>query len=553
MADSNAALISPRRWALLESALIFLLFFIDGGAAAPHVNESHYLAKAKHYWDASYCPGDLFLDSADPHLAFYWAFGWLTLLLPLSAVAWIGRIVAWSLLAAGWFRLSTSVLTARWAPLFSAALWVTLLRDGNRNFAGEWVVGGIEAKCIAYGFFLFGLAAMARGDWRRPWIWFGAASAFHVLVGAWAVIAAGCVWLTEPRGDRAPLRVLVPGLVIGGLTSLVGVVPSLALEWNVDAELTAEAARIYVFDRLPHHLAPLSLAAGERDFRLAYLAGMIAAYVALTAWFWQSQRRGYSGVSAEFSSSQAAQRVVRFAAFALAGAMAGLAIEYFLRDDPLLAARLLRYYWFRQVDVALPLAISLLGSAWIAWMLRQGAAWRRVVALAVIIWPIYFLGSVTYARWQSNLPPALKQVENAVAWQKACRWIDEHAPADARFIIPRWGHAFKWYAARADVASYKDVPQDPASVVAWRDRLRKLYPTINARDERGRKIMLDSPEVLGTPQVLELAKRYGATHVIARSSPRLDLPVLFETEVPPGADVSGYIVYDTGASPVSEP
>src|SRR5688500_17481117 len=81
---------SSQRFSWSEFAVVLLIFFIDGGAAAPHVNESHYLTKAKHYWDASYCPGDLFLDSADPHLAFYWSLGWLTKFLPLTAVAWIG-------------------------------------------------------------------------------------------------------------------------------------------------------------------------------------------------------------------------------------------------------------------------------------------------------------------------------------------------------------------------------------------------------------------------------------------------------------------------------
>jgi hypothetical protein len=55
----------------------------------------------------------------------------------------------------------------------------------------------------------------------------------------------------------------------------------------------------------------------------------------------------------------AVARVMRFAAFALAGALAGLAIEIALKNDPLAAARILRYYWFRQVDVALPLAIAI--------------------------------------------------------------------------------------------------------------------------------------------------------------------------------------------------
>lgn len=541
----------PFSW--MEWSVILLVFFIDGGAAAPHVNESHYLAKAKHYWDASYCPGDQFLDSADPHLAFYWSIGWLTLLMPLSAVAWVSRVATWALLAFGWERLSSSVVRAPWASVLSAALWVTLLRDGNHNFAGEWVVGGIEAKCIAYGFFLLGMAALARGDWRRPWIWFGAASAFHVLVGAWAVLTALGVWITEPRSTRASLRTLMPGLVAGGLLSLVGLVPSLALEWHTDPELNAEAARIYVFDRLPHHLAPLTLPTAELQWRLTWLGGMIAAFVAIAVWTSGRRRSEEKLAAATFESWPAVARVMRFAAFALAGALAGLAIEIALKNDPLAAARILRYYWFREVDVALPLAIAIVGSGWCVAMLRSGFAWKRALAIAPMLWAAWFLGSATWARWQSNLPPALAQVENASAWQEACEWIAENAPADARFLVPRWGHSFKWYASRADVANYKDVPQDAASVVAWRKRIAALYPTIDAVDERGRKIMLDSPELLGTPRVTELAQRYGASHVIARSSPRLDLPVAFEAPAPEGSDVSGYIVYETGVAPTVEP
>ncbi|MGE3777249.1 MAG: hypothetical protein AB7F89_08700, partial [Pirellulaceae bacterium] len=62
----------------LEWCLIFALLFVVGGTLPPDVNESHYLAKAKHYWNPDWCPGDPFLESADAHLAFYWLIGWLT-------------------------------------------------------------------------------------------------------------------------------------------------------------------------------------------------------------------------------------------------------------------------------------------------------------------------------------------------------------------------------------------------------------------------------------------------------------------------------------------
>src|SRR5690606_16712555 len=174
-----------------------------------------------------------------------------------TTTAWIGRVIAWALLAAAWERLSRRIIRQHWLAVLSASIWVALVEYGN--FAGEWVVGGIEAKCIAYAFVLLGFGDMAAGTWTRPWIWFGLASAFHVLVGAWAVLAAFVTWLAEPRGERLPLLRMLPGLLIGGLLSLPGLLPALALERNTDPAIAQEAARIYVFDRLPHHLAPLTL------------------------------------------------------------------------------------------------------------------------------------------------------------------------------------------------------------------------------------------------------------------------------------------------------
>ncbi len=46
---------SSRRLAALETALVFLIFFIAGAWPVPDVNEAHYLAKAKHYWNPAWC------------------------------------------------------------------------------------------------------------------------------------------------------------------------------------------------------------------------------------------------------------------------------------------------------------------------------------------------------------------------------------------------------------------------------------------------------------------------------------------------------------------
>ncbi len=97
--DSHAGrAVAPRsRW--FEALLIFSLFFLYTSGPPPDVNETHYLPKAKHYWNPDWCGPDVFLDSADPHTVFYWMFGWMTLWGSLGTVAWIGRTFTWTLLS----------------------------------------------------------------------------------------------------------------------------------------------------------------------------------------------------------------------------------------------------------------------------------------------------------------------------------------------------------------------------------------------------------------------------------------------------------------------
>ena len=102
---------NQRPWQrLAEVLLILLVFFALAGDPAPHQNEPYYLCRLKHFWNPSWCAGDLFLDSPDAHLTFVWTFGWLTKWLSLSATAWTGRVFVWALLAWAWQRLSWRIV-----------------------------------------------------------------------------------------------------------------------------------------------------------------------------------------------------------------------------------------------------------------------------------------------------------------------------------------------------------------------------------------------------------------------------------------------------------
>lgn len=507
-----------------EFLLILLVFFVAGGAPAPHVNETQYLAKAKHYWDASFCPGDAFLDTTDAHLVFYWTVGWLTKFFSLEASAWIGRVAGWGLLAFAWQRLSMTVTPARWAAVLGAALFPTLIAWGN--FAGEWVIGGVEAKCFAYALFLLGMVAMIENRWPATWIWLGLASAFHPLVGGWAVLGSWFVLATIEKKERPHFKQAAVGLLIGGLISLTGLLPTLLLNASTPSQIQREAAQIYVFERLPHHLAPLELKPEELARKALRFSWLVAAMLAV----WLAAKRSEEKQEVRGTSREGLRRLVVFAVFAVGASAVGLALERLLVGNREAAARVLRYYWFRQADVAVPLAIAIGVGLLVTQLVRGSKSWfSAALVLAALVGSSLHLGGTSLARWKINVPPAIKKMENPSDWRDVCYWVREHTPQDAVFLVDRHAQSFKWYAHRGDVANWKDIPQDAEGIVQWYARCQQLY----APDRMGRTVSILAKQ---RPKVLQDAgASYEATHLLTRKVPHMPMTVLYENET--------YVVY----------
>ena len=70
----------------------------------------------------------------------------------------------------------------------------------------------------------------------------------------------------------------------------------------------------------------------------------------------------------------------------------------------------------------------------------------------------------------------LSQRDAFLDWQKVCQWIDQTFADDEIFITPRYQQTFKWFAQRAEVVNWKDVPQDADSLVQWYKRFFDIYP-----------------------------------------------------------------------------
>ncbi len=458
------------------------LFFVYAGDAPPGVNEAHYLVKAKNFWDPSWCQNDLFAASGKAHAVFYWVFGWPTQWLSLSMTAWIGRFVGWGLLAAGLVRLCCSLRLPANLAIVIGLVWIAGIEQGN--LAGEWVVGGIEAKVPAYAFVLFGIAELLQHKWQRVWLWFGSAAAFHVLTGGWAVVAGIIAFviverIAKPSGqDRQ--RFFSLALFVGGAISLMGLLPALSMSAGASPAEATSAARVYTYFRISHHLLP---SAFYPDW---YVRHVVLSLITLSL-LWLNWR---------ISNSQDRVRIRLLAAFAV-GAMLisllGLLVGLLPKVAPDLAAKLLRFYWFRLADAITPLILGCAVAGLLFSRFGKTLALRAVwlSGLVVLILAMWFVGQSTWHRVGDGVPVShsnrllglnrdatyTKQRETMSDWINVCRFVRANTPEDAVLLTPRHQLTFKWYAHRAEVVNWKDIPQDVASLRKWARRFTDVYPT----------------------------------------------------------------------------
>lgn len=503
-ASSPPASAGPQRW--IEIAGIVAIIATIGATPTPAVNEAHYLTKARHYWDPSWCVDDEFLSSADAHGVFFATFGWVTTVVSLPAAAWIGRALAWSSLAFAWQRLNWSVIPRPWYSVISAGLFLWGVQ--RFHLAGEWLVGGIEAKCFAFTMVVFALERLQRQRWNAAWICLGIATAFHVLVGGWSLIAAGMAWWGCGK-YRPSLRSQVPGFAIAAALAACGLIPALMLNAKVGPDVARDANAIYVWERLSHHLIFHRFI---YDHWIPLFPLMRHMFVVL-AWVVACRL-----TPCELSPGHLGQRPLRgFVGGAIFIAVMGAILDQSLLFASDLAASVLRYYWFRLSDVMVPLGASLavLGVL-AAWNERRPQATR--VAWGLLILAVAGNAAANGANrvrdWVRGATlESLGGAEFGLAehprlfedWLETCRWISRHTDPYEKFLTPRWQQTFKWYAHRSEVVTWKDVPQDARSLVAWWERLGEACPPV---------VSAGGIAALSDERILELSTKYHFRYIV---------------------------------------
>ncbi len=493
----------------------------------PAVNEPHYLTKARHFWQPDWCHGDLFLESADAHVAFFVLMGPLTTSLGFTAAAWIGRAVSLLLVAIGWLRLGQVLQFRLQTGLLAAAVFFLLQTIGN--FSGEWLLGGVEGKVFTYGC-LFWAAAEWIADRRLlAGGLAGAAITFHPVVGLWGLLAAAgsgtVLWLrnrprpavSEPFTGRN-----LQALLMLGITSLPGLLPVLQL-LGEDASPQVKYVGNYlqVFYRLAHHLDPMRFS--WRSYA-CYAALLIVWSLAV----WRVSRNSPSDPAMTKEADVTRQhRAIRWlqgiVGWAILFALAGILIGWGPRPANLmpwftLRMNLMKFYPFRLADILLPCALTWMVAVW--WQRNSGRA-RYTAAITTIL----FLMIPAIHVWQQTGTSVAPDRQSD--WIDVCRWIRDETPTDILVQTPHGRFTFKWYAQRPEYVCYKDCPQDATGIAEWNRRLSFLSKWYQQQFTDGR---------YSAGEMQQLSGETGITHLLTDRLGPIDLEPVYRN--------STYRLYD---------
>jgi hypothetical protein len=307
--------------------------------------------------------------------------------------------------------------------------------------------------------------------------------------------ARGSVTVNENAGvTSAALR---GGLVLGGVALAAwGVLPALSLSAGVDAAGRALANRIYVVERLHHHLLPWTFPeAMIARHLLAILVGTIMHRVV--------------------PATPARARVAAFREAALSISLVGCLIALAEPLAPDLVIGLLRYYWFRLADVVVPFTLAASAAAVLmddgvcARILPGRPAFVRGLVVAALVLDLGLQSRHWPLPGRSGPQCRADTKVDAAAWADVCGWVKDHVPPGSRFLTPRGAASFTWRTGLPEVVAWKNSPQDAVSLLEWRRRILDCFSA------DGRLVDMErSTAALGAARMRDVADRYAADHAI---------------------------------------
>jgi hypothetical protein len=468
----------------LTLAAITVLMF----RRVPFNNENIYLLAIRNWWHPD--PANwTYAVRWNEHFLFNATLGALAQVVPLTAIAWAGRLVSWTFVLFGLFRIGRRLEVSPPLISLSILLWIGI---GQQLVGFEWIFQSFEAKVPAYACLFFALDAFIGGRMRATGVLLGCCFTLHPGVGFAAFWGFGLVLIALRPPKRAWLEVIVPSALCG----LPGIVSALLVSRAATAS-DPLAWRFVTFQALPRHFNVL-------DFSQQSLASIAL----LLVFVWRATRR---------EPEQRALRVV----FSL---LAGLSLLFTLG---VAAFALGKFHWLQVFPFRVfPLLLPLLGLFVVARTLtvaprRPGEFVMPGLALLTVI----SLGN-PFPNLREEFGMSVSSWHATDDLDAAMRWTRENAPPDAVVALPPDRKDGDWVTDRATVVSWWAVPYD--RLPAWIARLEDLLGPIDRGAVRvpARGELLDRFNRRPQPELETALRRDRATLLI--STARYTFPVLHE-------------------------
>lgn len=431
---------------------------------------------------------DWLANTADPTPVFSWMVEWTLRLLP-SAAFHLEYVILFGVYLAGQWWLADSVFRLN-ASARRSLLFLTLvvllhslaLRFIQRSLLGDaWEYlwdGGVAGQRLlgpvlqpsSFGvFLLLSMGLFAQG--RTAWACVAAAAAALIhptyLLPAAILVLTYCLLLwREAHNLRRPIAcgllamVLVAPMVVYVVTAL----------GPTGAEEFAEAQRILVEERVPHHAVPAAWFDATALFKLALL-GLA----------WLATRR---------------TRVGRTLALAAAAGLILTFIQILSHSDTLA----LLFPW-RISTVLVPASTGVL-CGWTARRLaeddRTARTWRR--RMGTIVCVMTLLGLSLAGAFAFHLQRMDLQAHPAAG---VFAYVREHARSGEVYLIPASLQEFRLATGAPAFVDRKAIPYRDRYVLQWHERLALVN-----------RVYREEPQEVDCGLLSMLAEQYGVTHVV---------------------------------------
>ena len=476
---------SPRSfWLCLAFLLLAIVLF--HGKAVPYSNEFLYLLRL----EPNFLPNDwTFSSPANEHWFFNLIFSFPARIFSLEIVGWTGRIAVWILSIIALIKLGRHWEISYPAIAVSIFLW---LASSQAVVNDEWILGGFEAKTVAYVCLLFSLLEFSKRKTIAPAVLLGLSFSFHPAVGLWAILAIGMALLFE----KIPTIDFAKVVGITALFALFGLIPLLAEQTSAAANSFADWQFVVLY-RVPWHL----------DLFQFSKSGVVLVFVMLL----------FNCFAVWKNENFALRFLLKFQiALALFFVIGGLL--RWLELYPLLRLMPMRLF-----PLFTPLFFIFTAFYRIP---RLSSKQHKIIAALFVIVAIASLNPFSRAFFQ--IRETVQTWTNAPDdFQQTSVWIAANTPLDAVVIQPPHRRDFWYFARRASVVSFAYPTYNRLG--EWRTRIGDLTGNLKiSKSETAGEEIETSYHQLSSEEIERLKNKYAATHLVSRAV--YSYPIIFATE-----------------------